>query len=130
MNLLAALGYAAFERVGEGSFQLSGPAPDWLPDGPLVDVFPFLEVFLPDAEEFWVDPGGSALYSDWWTQNELHFCATAIAGEQKVLLIQCSGQGFQQAQSFVQYAHEASLLRDKITKLTEAKSEFLASLSQ
>ena len=129
MNLLAALGYAVFERVGEGSFQLSGPAPDWLPDGALVEVFPFLEVFLPDAEEFWANPGGSVLYSDWWTQNELHFCAIAIAGEQNFLLIQCAGQRFQQAQSFVQYAHEASLLRDKIAKLTEAKSEFLARMS-
>ncbi len=130
MNLLAALGYAVFERAGEGSFQLSGPAPDWLPDGPLVDVFPFLEVFLPDAGEFWTQGDGrSALYSDWWTQNELHFCAIAIAGEQKFLLIQCAGQRFQQAQSFVQYAHEASLLRDKIAKLTEAKSEFLARMS-
>ena len=130
MNLLAALGYAVFERVGEGSFRLSGAAPDWLPDGPLVDVFPFLEVFLPDAEEFWTqaDPL-PALYSDWWTQNELHFCAIAIAGEPKFLLIQRAGQRFQQAQSFVQYAHEASLLRDKIAKLTEAKSEFLAHMS-
>ena len=85
MNLLAALGYAVFERVGEGSFQLSGPAPDWLPGGPLVEVFPFLEVFLPDAEEFWASPGGrSALYSDWWTQNELHFCAIADRRRTKV----------------------------------------------
>jgi signal transduction histidine kinase/CheY-like chemotaxis protein len=130
MNLLAALGYAVFERAGEGSFQLSGAAPNWLPDGALVEAFPFLEVFLPDAEEFWAHADGrSALYSDWWTQDELHFCAIAIAGEQKFLLIQCSGQGFRQAQSFVQYAHEASLLRDKIAKLTEAKSEFLARMS-
>jgi signal transduction histidine kinase/CheY-like chemotaxis protein len=130
MNLLATLGYAVFEHAGEGSFQLSGPAPNWLPAGPLVEVFPFLEVFLPDAEEFWIrDDGRSALYSDWWTQNELHFCAIAIAGKQKFLLIQHAGQRFQQEQSFVQYAHDAVLLREKIAKLTEAKSEFLARMS-
>jgi signal transduction histidine kinase/CheY-like chemotaxis protein len=130
MNLLNALGYAVYERTGEASFQPSGPAPDWLAAGPLQEVFPFLEVFLPDAEEFWASPGDrTALYSDLWTQNELHFCAVAVAGEQKFLLIQCAEQRFQQAQSFVQYAHEASLLRDKVAKLTDAKSEFLARMS-
>ncbi len=63
-----------------------------MPAGPLLDGFPFLEVFLPDAEEFWASPGDrTALYSDLWTQNELHFGAIAIAGEQKVLLIECAG---------------------------------------
>ncbi len=130
MNLLAALGYAVFERTGNASFRLSEPAPDWLPAGPLPEVFPFLEVFLPDAEEFWNAPGGrSALYSDLWTQSELHFCAIAVAGEQKFLLIECAERRFQEAQSFVHYAHEASLARDQIAKLTAAKSEFLARMS-
>ena len=58
-----------FERRGEGSFQLLGPAPDWLPAGSLTEAFPFLEVFLPDAEEFWASPGDrTALHSDLWTQ--------------------------------------------------------------
>lgn len=130
MNLLAALGYAVFERDGEASFQVSGPAPDWLPAGPIVDAFPFLEVFLPDAEKFWADHGdGQVLYSDLWTQNELHFCAIAIAGDQKFLLIQCADQRFQQMQSSMQYAHEASLARDQIAKFSQAKSEFLAWMS-
>jgi signal transduction histidine kinase len=130
MNLLAALGYAVFERTADACFRLSEPAPNWLPAGPLPEAFPFLEVFLPDAEEFWDAPGGrSALYSDFWTQNELHFCAIAIAGEQKFLLIECAERRFQETQSFVHYAHEASLARDQIAKLTAAKSEFLARMS-
>ncbi len=130
MNLLAALGFAVFERAPDQSFQLLGPAPHWLPSGPIEESFPFLEVFLPDAEEFWARPGDrTALYSDLWTQNELHFCAIAIAGEQKFLLIECAERRFQQAQSFVQYAHEASLARDQIAKLTQAKTEFLARMS-
>jgi signal transduction histidine kinase/ActR/RegA family two-component response regulator len=130
MNLLATLGYAVFERGSGQSFQLAGPAPDWLPPGCLTEAFPFLEVFLPDAEEFWANPGNrKMLYSDLWTQNELHFCAIAIAGEQKLLLIECAEQRFQQTQSFVQYAHEASLAREQIAKLTQAKSEFLARMS-
>jgi signal transduction histidine kinase/CheY-like chemotaxis protein/HPt (histidine-containing phosphotransfer) domain-containing protein len=137
MNLLPALGYAVFERVGEGSFELSGPAPDWLPAGPFEDTFPFLEVFLLDAEEFWArEDGRPALYSDMWAQNELHFGAIALAGERKFLLIENAEQRFQQTQKFVQYAHEVSLARDRIAKLsiqlehaTRAKSEFLAHMS-
>ncbi len=130
MNLLGALGYAVFERTADGSFQLHGAAPHWLPAGSLQDAFPFLEVFLPDAEEFWVNPGSRAtLYSDLWTQNERHFGAIAIAGEQKFLLIECAERRFQQAQSFVQYAHEATLAREQIARLTEAKTEFLARMS-
>ena len=130
MNLLSALGYAVFERTADGSFQLHGAVPDWLPAGQLQDAFPFLEVFLPDAEEFWANPSGRAtLYSDLWAQDGRHFGAIAIAGEQKFLLIECAERRFQQAQSFVQYAHEASLAREQIVKLTEAKTEFLARMS-
>jgi len=130
MNVFAALGYAVFVRTAEASYQLSEAAPDWLPPGALPDTFPFLEVFLPDAEEFWANPNDrSALYSDLWTQNDLHFCAIAIAGEQKLLLIECAEERFQQMQGFVQYAHEASLARDQIAKFNEAKTEFLARMS-
>jgi signal transduction histidine kinase len=130
MSVLAALGYAVFERLDDASFRPSEAAPDWLPAGPLLEVFPFLEVFLPDAEEFWQAPDGrSALYSDLWTQDQLHFCAIAISGEQKLLLIQCAEQRFQQTQSYVHYAHEAALAHDQIAKLTAAKSEFLARMS-
>jgi signal transduction histidine kinase/HPt (histidine-containing phosphotransfer) domain-containing protein len=130
MNVLAALGYAVFERTDDASFRLREPAPDWLPPGPLQEVFPFLEVFLGDAEEFWASPGRrQALYSDLWTQNDLHFCAIAVAVEQKLLLIECAEQKFRETQSFVQYAHEAALVRDQMAKLTAAKSEFLARMS-
>jgi len=137
MNLLAVLGFAVFERVGAGSFKLRGPAPGWLPVGPLERTFPFLEVFLPDAEEFWAAAQGYAtLQSDLWTQDDRHFGATAVAGEQKFLIIERAGARFEQTQRVVQYAHEVSLARDQIAKLsreleraTEAKSEFLARMS-
>jgi signal transduction histidine kinase/CheY-like chemotaxis protein len=130
MNLLSALGYAVFRRVEEGSFQLEGAAPTWLPPGCLTEAFPFLEVFLPDAEEFWSNPGHrSVLYSDLWTQNDIHFCAIAVARDPKFLVIENSEQRFQHVQRSIQYAHEASLARDQIAKLTEAKTEFLARMS-
>ena len=142
LDLLATLGYAVFERVSAGSFRLLGPSPAWLPPGCLTEAFPFLEVFLPDAEHFWASPEHRpALHSDLWTQtgasgNELHFRAIAVAGERQLLLVECAEQRFQEAQGFVQYAHEASLARDQIAKLsreleraTQAKSEFLARMS-
>ncbi len=141
-HILAALGYAVFERIGEGSFQLVGPPKDWLPTGPLTDALPFLEVFLLDAEEFWESPGNRfVLRSDLWTQRgsgdeDLHFCAAAVAGERRFLLVERIERRFQQAQKLVQYAHETSLARYQIAKLsreleraTQAKSEFLARMS-
>ena len=121
-DLLAALGYAVFERVRVGSFRLLGKPPDWLPDGPLTEAFPFLEVFLPDAEEFWGSPGNrSVLRSDLWTQRgaggiEFHFCAHAVVG--RFVLVERMEQRFEQAQRLVQYAHEASLARDQVAKLS------------
>jgi signal transduction histidine kinase/CheY-like chemotaxis protein len=142
LDLLAALGYAVFERSNEGSFHLLGSAPPWLPAGPLIEAFPFLDVFLPDAETFWVNPGErSTIHSDFWTQTgangkDLHFCAIAVAGERKLLLVECTQHRFEQAQAFVQYAHQTKLAHDEIARLTrdleratQAKSEFLARMS-
>ena len=142
MSVLAALGYAVFERTARGLLHLSGPAPAWLPAGSPCEAFPFLEVFLPDAEEFWASNGGrDVLYSDFWTQpgpagEDLHFCAIAVAGEPNLLLIECVEHRFRKMQSYVQYAHDVSLAREQIAKLshelgraTQAKSEFLARMS-
>jgi signal transduction histidine kinase/DNA-binding NarL/FixJ family response regulator len=141
LDLLATLGYAVFERSTSG-FELLSLAPEWLPAAPISEAFPFLDVFLPDAEEFWADPRGcSTLPSDFWTQpgadgKNLHFSATAIAGERKLLLIERVGNRFEQTQQLMQYAHETKLAHDEIARLsrelkraTEAKSEFLARMS-
>ena len=141
LDVLATLGYAVFERSTDGFELLSSP-PEWLPAGPILETFPFLDVFLPDAEEFWADPRGrSTLPSDFWTQpgadgKNLHFSATAIAGDRKLLLIERVGNRFEQTQQLMQYAHETKLAHDEIARLsrelkcaTEAKSEFLARMS-
>ena len=156
LDLLAALGYAVFERNKGGSFRARGEAPEWLPSllqseyqshCPL-DCFPFLEVFLLDAEEFWANPKNrSILRSDYWTQTdmegtELHLCATALllkkgrSSVRKLLVVESAGHRFQETQRLVLHSHETSLAYDKIAKLsreleraTEAKSEFLARMS-
>ena len=142
MSLLAALGYAVFERTVPGAFALLESNPGWVPAGDVRDAFPFLESFLPDAEEFWTEPAGrTALYSDFWTQpdssgSERQFCAIAVAGERQFLVIESAQRRFAEMRSAVQYAHEVSLARDTIAKLnleieraTRAKSEFLARMS-
>ena len=156
LELLAALGYATFERNEDGSFRTRGEAPEWLSSllqserqrrCPL-DCFPFLEVFLLDAEEFWADPKTrSVLRSDYWTQTdmegtELHLCATALllkkgrSSVRNLLVVESAGHRFQETQRLVLHSHETSLAYDKIAKLsreleraTEAKSEFLARMS-
>jgi signal transduction histidine kinase len=149
-DLLTALGYAVFEPAGPETFSLCGDAPAWLKiflpqesqEVPLTEVFPFLEVFLLDAREFWSNPDGALSFrSDLFTQadakgEEHHFLATAVALERPFLLIESAAQQHQANQAMVRYAHETSLLYDQINKLnrqlqraTEAKSEFLARMS-
>ena len=148
-DLLAALGYAVFEPGEADSFHLVGTMPEWLSAFPeveqedrLEEAFPFLDVFLPDAREFWTNPGSRPiLRSEFWTQTDAeshdhHLCATALALDRPFLLIESAAQRFQETQDLVRYAHETSLLYDQVTKLsrelvraTEAKSEFLARMS-
>jgi signal transduction histidine kinase len=156
LDLLAALGCAIFERHRQDEFALCGTPPVWISsifDARLQrirmeDIFPFLEVFLPDAEEFWIDPGERpVLRSDYWVQKDLEggerqFRASAIllkrgsSPDRKLIAIEDAELGFQEAQRLVHHAHETSLAYDKIAKLsralehaTAAKSEFLARMS-
>src|SRR5258707_15604970 len=151
VELLATLGFAIFERKRDDSFQLFGRPPEWFhcfvrePNAviPLMDLFPFLEVFLPDAEEFWAARDGrNPLVSDVWTQADtcgkewqLRAIAT-VANEGRVLLVETPEVLFRETQAFVQHAHETSLEYDKVAKIgrelaraTRAKSEFLARMS-
>jgi len=144
LGILSALGYVVFEKVNEGAFRLCGEAPVWLKHFlpgdsrgiALADLFPFLEVFLLDAEEFWTDPGSRPrLQSDYWTQTgsqgkELPLCATALKVDKRSLLvIECVEEKFKGAQSQIDHAHEATLLKRELERATEAKSEFLARMS-
>ena len=100
-TLLASLGLAVFERSGDGAFHWLGGASEWLPAEPLMEAFPFLEVFLPDAEAFWAEARNqAALSSDVWTETgadgqELHFCAIAVHGDRKLLVIERLGERFE-----------------------------------
>ncbi len=111
-DLLGVLGYAVFERLGDGLYRLEGEGPEWIrpllqdqPESPIADIFPFLEVFLPDAVLFWQFPGPrSTLRSDFWTQGDQHLCATATIKHGPRLLIESAEQRFHETQELVHYA--------------------------
>jgi signal transduction histidine kinase/CheY-like chemotaxis protein len=161
-TVAAALGIAVFERRAEGLFALREPAPAWLGefdfhDGDdFTESFPFLEIFLPDAEEHWAGAKTEPLYSDVWTQTgrsgqDRHLrAAAATVGGAPVLCIEHPQSLYGETQAVVQHAHDTALAYERIAKLsraladaneelamrnrevqraTQAKSEFLARMS-
>ena len=45
----------------------------------LTEVFPFLDVFLPEAREYWANPAGKpSVRSEFWTQKDAHTERTTI----------------------------------------------------
>jgi signal transduction histidine kinase/DNA-binding response OmpR family regulator len=123
---------------------------------PLVDLFPFLESFLPEAAVLWQAPRSTWQKSDLWTQSDLNgreypLQATAVkAGKRRFLVIESAELLYHEQRAVVQYAHEARLQYEKAAQLTRslaeaneqlevrnreveratrAKSEFLAAMS-
>ncbi|MDZ4797354.1 MAG: response regulator [Bryobacteraceae bacterium] len=147
-RLLAALGIAVFERMAPGEFALVGSSPEWITgltsgnSAPLEDIFPFLEVFVPDAEEHWGAGNCGPLYSDVWTQaignaGDHHLRAVAVTLDERPILAVERPEGmYGETLTLLQHAHDTSLERDEVRKLTialeratQAKSEFLARMS-
>ncbi len=151
-HLLATMRMAAFEALPSGAFQLMSTAPEWLRDllpgietsSPvdLVDRFPLLEAFLPEAQEAWQASGNTRACSDLWAETlpgggETHLQAWAFKiAERQILLIEAADILHRERQQVLQYAHETALQYDTIARLslelkraTQAKSDFLATMS-
>jgi len=150
--LLASLQVAAFEALPSDSFRLFSTPPEWLhdllpsletnPEVDLVERFPLLEAFLPEAREAWQAVGQSRACSDLWCEaiasgSEMHLQAWAlkITGR-PFLLIEAADILYRERQQVLQYAHETALQYDTIARLnrevqraTQAKSDFLAMMS-
>jgi len=152
-SLLAAMmQLAAFEALASGSFRLFATPPEWLhellpgietaPEVDLVERFPFLESFLPEAEEAWQGVDNRRACSVPWTEvlaggGEIHLQAWAfkISGR-PFLLIEEADALYREQQRVMQYAHDTDLQRVEIARLnrevqraTQAKSDFLATMS-
>jgi signal transduction histidine kinase/DNA-binding response OmpR family regulator len=140
-SVLAALNIALLERESNGELTLRGNPPAWLSDfvtGSIRDflaLFPFLEAFLPDAEEFWSSSASGRTESDLWIQTgasgtEHHLLATAVCAENRYWLsIEPAEERYRQRLTLQQYAHDMELLNRQVEQATQAKSDFLATMS-
>ncbi|MGA9496567.1 MAG: ATP-binding protein [Terriglobales bacterium] len=151
-RLLAAMQLAGFEVLPNYSFRLISAPPEWLhhllPDietaseVDLVERFPLLEAFLPEAQDAWQSIATSRVCSDLWSETlpsgvEMHLQAWAFKiAERRFLLIEAADALHQERQQVLQYAHETALQYDTIARLnrevqraTQAKSDFLATMS-
>ena len=137
-TVVSALGIAVFERRADGSLAPRQPSPEWLADfpdaGDAAASFPFLEVFLPDAEEHWEAARTGPLYSDVWTQTgssgqdwRLRAAAVTVSGD-SLLCIEAPQSLYGETQALLQHAHDTSLAYDRIAKLSRALAEANAEL--
>ena len=150
--LLATMRLAAFEVLPSRSFRLFATPPEWLreflpgietaPEVNLVERFPLLEAFLPEAEEAWEAVDKRRACSDLWSEalasgGDLHLQAWAFqVNGRPFLLIEAADILYRERQQVLQYAHETALQYDTIARLnreiqraTQAKSDFLATMS-
>ncbi len=151
---LAALNLAVFVRQSDGSFKSVGEPPDWLrqfsvENQLLTETFPFLEVFMPEAEVAWGGAGTSRARSDIWTQEGTDGCDVQLqalalrVGECKYLVLDSPVAAFEERRLSQQRAHDLGLYSEKLERLqrqlsdtnlqleraTQAKSDFLATMS-
>lgn len=139
---LAGQGYALFEYLGDGDFQVLGAWPDWcaniwgaLPkaDQPigLAGRSPFLENFLVDAEEFWRGRSpGSANSGNWIERGAdgrdvpLEAAARSLDGK-RILLLRNLSETFAQQQQWFQTARNSLLEHEKLLKEIQKKEILL-----
>ncbi|BAZ12167.1 histidine kinase [Calothrix sp. NIES-4071] len=138
-DLFAALDFLVLERIEPGSFRVTGTIPDWLglfcrrqlESGMVLlipeEEFPFLENFLIDAEEFWLEGGNTKIKSGAWVEydrrgRERYFEASAISMEdKKILLIQLQCEDYTEKQSIIQKARENQLSHEQLVKENQKK---------
>lgn len=141
-ELFAALNIIVLERLDSGSFAIVGTIPDWFnnfygdttqePDGlNLGQQFPFLENFLIDAEDYWIEKGAEPLKSGLWTEinilgNECHLEASAVClKDKKILLIECLGIAYEEKHSLIQKARQNNLTYQHLIKEIQKKEILL-----
>ncbi len=140
--LLESQGYAAFEHLGDGAFQLIGPrtrfsalllGADDASEAPLrlADRMAFLESFLPDAEGCWNSGGDGHAESGAWIERvdsgqELALEASAfrLAGR-RILLIRNPQKQFARESELLQTARDAALGHERLLREIQKKEILL-----
>jgi hypothetical protein len=140
--LLESQGYAAFESLGDGAFQLIGPPTQFSAlllgaNGAaggsvrLAERMPFLESFLPDAEESWKAGDDRRAESGAWIERveggrELALEASAflLAGR-PILLIRNPQKQFAHESELLQTARDAALVHERLLREIQKKEILL-----
>jgi signal transduction histidine kinase len=139
-KVAAALGVVVLERVALGQFvRRSAPTAWWrdrVHDDPertleIVELFPFLEVFLPLAEKVWAAPRSPPVASEMWTATDSHghdvhleAFAACVDGA-SILVIGRNNQQFVDRQLLVQRARELRSTYDALMREIERKDILL-----
>jgi signal transduction histidine kinase/HPt (histidine-containing phosphotransfer) domain-containing protein/FixJ family two-component response regulator len=142
-SFFANQGFALFEYLGDGEFQLIGSWPAWCQAlwGDLAagyekirigDVSPFLENFLFDAEQFWdsKSAAGSANSGNWTereaTGREIPLEASAyFLDGRRVLVVRNLSETFDQQQEIFQTARDSLLVYEKLLREIQKKEILL-----
>jgi signal transduction histidine kinase/CheY-like chemotaxis protein len=140
--LLESAGYAAFEYVGDAVFQAIGAPSKFcreLVGEPvasdasfrLTDHIPFLESFLPDAEECWNSEGEGRVDSGSWIERSegdrelvLEASAFRIAGK-RIMLIRKTQKQFAEDLQLLQKARESALGHERLLREIQKKEILL-----
>jgi signal transduction histidine kinase len=137
-DLVPAVNAVLFERKDDGRFVIASGVPRWCrmirpdvrwDDALLVeDVFPFLGVFLPDAERAWKSKSPHPVQSDLWAESQhengqdLYLMAIAArVKETSALLIVRSDVLFQRRQGVLQRARELQMTHTALMNEIEQK---------
>jgi signal transduction histidine kinase len=140
--LLESEGYAAFEYLGDGHFQIVGTPSRFgsqlLGEGAtanaplrLTERMPFLESFLPDAEECWNSSGDGRAESGSWIElleggRELALEASAFRlGGKRILLIRNPQKQFDGESQLLQKARESALDHERLLREIQKKEILL-----
>lgn len=138
-GLFAALDIVVMEHIGDGSIQVIGTIPDWFRQlYPNVDMeigrlrleeeFSFLELFLNEAEDFWMKNETGRLTSEVWTEtdssgNECTLEALAVCFRGKnILLIESLGASFKERHAFFQKAKETLLNKEVLEQMVAERT--------
>ena len=141
-ELFAALDIVVMEHLEDGDFKIIGTLPDWFmqfyPDAASKQerlrpgkIFPFLENFLIDAEDFWMGNDAGTLKSGLWSEvdksrKECHLEASAVRlKNQKILLISLVDLAYEEKHSLIQKARENNLIYHYLVKEIQKKEILL-----
>ncbi len=136
-ELMESMGFVVFERAGRSSFSIKGNVPEWFVtifgDEPLSNselapenLSPFVENFIPIAEQFWSENKSGMQRSGPWTEpdrlgNDHHLEISAVSlGEKHVLLLQILGQAYQEKKDLLQQCRDQGLDYEILFKTQQA----------